>query len=199
MSPSRKAFTLVELLVVIAIIAMLLGMLLPAIQAARESARKTQCINNLKQIGLGLQNFHDTRKVFPSGYQSTPGGAMGTADANGDAGPGWTCLFQILPFLEERNVQQSFNQKLPSWDPANAAAAKMRVATYICPSVSGDSTTYVVKDSSDNQLAEFSRSHYVANSGTRDLWTNPTPDLSGIANGPLYRNSRTRIDRKSVV
>ncbi len=193
----RKAFTLVELLVVIAIIGVLVAMLLPAIQAARETARRGQCGNNLKQMGLALHNFHDVRKQFPSAYQATPGGVMGAADANGDAGPGWTCLFQILPYLEEANTRQAFNQNLPCWDPANAVPAKQRLATYVCPSVTDGSITYQVKDAGGVTLAEFSRSHYVANSGQLDLWDNPAADLSSFANGPLYRNSRTRM--KDVV
>ena len=190
---SRFGFTLIELLVVIAIIGSLVAMLLPAVQSARESARRTQCANNLKQLGLALHEFHDARLLLPSAYESTPGGAMGAADVNGDAGPGWTCLFQILPFLEEGNTADAFNRQLPAWDPANAAAAVQRVATFLCPSVSDDSPTYEVTDESGTRLAEFSRSHYVANSGESDLWENPAVDLSKVATGPFYRNSRTRL------
>ena len=89
-----RGFTLVELLVVIAIIGILVALLLPAIQAAREAARRTQCNNNLKNIGLGLQNYHDTYKVFP----------MGICRATGPnrRGPSW--WYGTLPFMEQRNI-----------------------------------------------------------------------------------------------
>ena len=195
MRVTRKAFTLIELLVVIAIMGLLVALLLPAVQAARETARRIQCANNQKQIGLGLQNFHDSRKYFPSSFQSTPEvPGMGPADAtSGDAGPGWTFLMQIAPFLEEQNLQQQFNLKLPAWDPANANAAKARVALFRCPSVSDDSTTYNVVNNSGNTLAVFAHGHYVASAGRVDCWNVPNRDLTTIADGALFRNSRLRI------
>ena len=107
-------FTLVELLAVIAIIGVLVALLLPAVQAARESARRMTCSSHLKQIGLAMLNHHEARRFFPSAYMSTPGGVMGQASVDGDAGPGWTCLFQILPYVEETSLARQFNENAPS-------------------------------------------------------------------------------------
>lgn len=98
MRRSKQGFTLVELLVVIAIIGVLVALLLPAIQAAREAARRTQCNNNLKNLGLALQNYHDTYKVFPMGAMPARVGATGGPVL----GPSW--WYGILPFIEQRNI-----------------------------------------------------------------------------------------------
>ena len=127
MSPnSRRGFTLVELLVVIAIIGVLVVLLLPAVQAARESARRSQCTNNLRQIGLALHTYHDMFRLFPPSYLIVPGGggAMGPPDPdNGDAGPGWTALMLILPQIEQSNLYNAFDLNNTAWSPKNAAAA----------------------------------------------------------------------------
>src|ERR1700743_2336679 len=103
----RRAFTLIELLVVIAIIGMLVALLLPAVQAARESARRSQCCNNLKQIGLALQNYESFRKYLPAAYVSQ-------YTANGtDTGPGWGWSALILPMLEESGLSGQLNFNLP--------------------------------------------------------------------------------------
>lgn len=93
----RRGFTLVELLVVIAIIEILVALLLPAIQAAREAARRTQCLNNLKNISLALQNYHDTYKVFPQAATNLRG-----AGPSNRMGPSW--WYGIFPFIEQRNM-----------------------------------------------------------------------------------------------
>src|SRR5271166_1050306 len=94
--PLRKAFTLIELLVVIAIIALLVGLLLPAVQKVREAAALAQCANQLKQIGLACQNYHDGHKQFPPGYLASAPYMDGATDTS----PGWGWAAFLLPYLE---------------------------------------------------------------------------------------------------
>src|SRR5262245_23131329 len=101
----RPAFTLVELLVVMAIIGVLIALLLPAVQAARESARRSQCKNNLKQIGLALHNYESARRSFPPGFVSKSDVENGPG-----TGPGWGWASHILPYLEESSVHIDFTR-----------------------------------------------------------------------------------------
>jgi prepilin-type N-terminal cleavage/methylation domain-containing protein len=132
----RPAFTLVELLVVIAIIGILVALLLPAVQSAREAARRMQCGNNLKQLGLGLQNYHDTYKSFPMAnfVYSNP------TTSNINMG---TWAIAVLPFIEQSTLYDQYNRNVP---PANefGAAGQANVAliqtilpAFICPSAVG--------------------------------------------------------------
>jgi len=135
-----QGFTLIELLVVIAIIAVLIALLLPAVQSAREAARRAQCTNNMKQIGLALANYESSTGAYAMGYAQRaywdPTNKCGTA---GDSGWGnWSVHAQILPYLEQGPVYQGLNFMIGSDDNVdsftNATVRKTRVASFLCPS-----------------------------------------------------------------
>ena len=127
MKHSRQAFTLVELLVVIAIIGVLVALLLPAVQAAREAVRKTQCLNNLRQIGVGLHNHHDTRGRFPSFFTNHSGNASRIADA----GKGANWLVQLLPFLEQDALYNAWDLSIA---PNQNTGRSTEIDIFQCPS-----------------------------------------------------------------
>lgn len=116
-----RGFTLIELLVVIAIIGLLIALLLPAVQAAREAARRSQCANNLKQIGLALHNYHDVQNAFPN---SDSGGSISRASA----------FTPILPYLEETPAYSLYDFSLGNSDPPNMQVVSQRLSVYLCPS-----------------------------------------------------------------
>ena len=119
----RPGFTLIELLVVIAIIAILVALLLPAVQQAREAARRTQCKNNLKQIGIALHSYHDVYKTFPPAY---------IPDEDGKPMHSWRVL--ILPFIEQQALYEQYDFNEP-WDgPNNSQLANVVISVYQCPS-----------------------------------------------------------------
>jgi type II secretory pathway pseudopilin PulG len=130
----------VELLVVIVIIGVLVGLLLPAVQAAREAARRIQCSNNLKQMGLALHNYESTYRTFPPGFISRVTGTWpgGGNDPIPEAGPGWSAFAMILPNMELGTLHSSINFGLPISAPANRSARSTKVPAYQCPSDSWD-------------------------------------------------------------
>jgi prepilin-type N-terminal cleavage/methylation domain-containing protein len=132
----RKAFTLVELLVVIAIVGILVGLLLPAVQAAREAARRIQCTNNLKQMGLALHNYEATHRTYPPGFISRVTGVWSGRgnDPIPEAGPGWSFFTLILPNMELGSLHQSIQFGLPITDPIHQTARSTRIPGYQCPS-----------------------------------------------------------------
>lgn len=130
-------FTLVELLVVIAIIGILIALLLPAVQAAREAARRSQCTNNLKQIGIAMHNYHDTHKTFPPGFVD---GRLGAIPTNTRPFWGWGVV--IMPFLELGSLHEGLNASrhpsgelsIPAGDVARMELLASRLSAFICPS-----------------------------------------------------------------
>lgn len=132
----RGGFTLVELLVVIAIIGILVGLLLPAVQAAREAARRMQCANNLKQIGLALHNYEGAHKRFAPGFVSRVTGTWSGVgnDPVPEAGPGWSVFAMILPNMELASLHQSIQFGVPITAAVNQVARSTRVSSYQCPS-----------------------------------------------------------------
>lgn len=169
----RRAFTLIELLVVIAIIGILVSLLLPAVQAARESARRTQCNNNLKQIGLGFHMHHDTQSAFPSGGLSwTSDRAMnisGTPENYKAQTWGWA--YQILPFVEAINVWQT---------PKSIDAAGSIVPVYSCPTLRPPTLyQYNGTPAGKHYLMD-----YVGNGGTYGGWWAFDKSINSL-DGPL--------------
>lgn len=199
---ARQAFTLVELLVVIAIIGILVGLLLPAVQQAREAARRMQCSNNLKQIGLALHNYESTYQILPAGCNGLPSAGGTSFD-----GHGWTWHASILPFLEQTNLYNAVQGpdgmgnelgSTTSGKPLIVRATKLSV--FWCPSQ---------PDVSDGpQKGGYQPSNYNGHMGTRigngnddcictgianlsDMMSKPWGCMNG--NGVFYVRSRTRF------
>ena len=124
----RAGFTLIELLVVIAIIGILIGLLLPAVQAVRESARRTTCLNNLRQVSLATQNYLATRQHLPPSFEIKSGTVI-----SGNNGS-WSIHGRLLPYIEGGNAFDLVNLNI-AWDAQTATGVPiMRIPLYLCPS-----------------------------------------------------------------
>lgn len=165
----KKAFTLVELLVVIAIIGILVALLLPAVQAARAAARRTQCQNNMKQIGLSLMNYHDTNGEFPPSSQwpiddeGRPEGAGSTSSNKHQAN--WVIL--SLPFMEEQPLYDSFDLSKPIPSAINAIPRSQSIAGMLCPEDSYNVEPFMggTAAATNHLNSNWARGNYGANGG----------------------------------
>ena len=141
MTRKKAGFTLIELLVVIAIIAVLIALLLPAVQQAREAARRTQCRNNMHQIGLAFHNYHDTYNFWPAATYKTY--LQSSSTVCGFRGWGTT----LLPALDQTNVYNLYNFNIPYYATANQAATQTFLPVFKCPSSPGKNVVTQVYDS----------------------------------------------------
>ena len=172
----QHGFTLVELLVVVAIIAMLVLLLLPAINAARESARQSTCLSNVRQIGLAMANFESATSYYPPSWSEPVDGT----------GAGWSIHGRLLPFLEEKVVGDRINFR-EGYDAAplfeGEKLSSVRIAPYLCPSEKHDETRY------SSGVAEHYPLNYAFNLGEWFVWDPATGDGGS---GMFYPNSSVR-------
>jgi len=181
----RAGFTLVELLVVIAIIGVLVALLLPAVQAAREAARRAQCNNNLRQLGLALHNYHDVNQWFPMNYRPVAGGTYSWMQA-------------ILPFIEQQNMYSQLTLGGTVALANNTQVANTPIKTYRCPS-DGLLKNGLLSGASDGGGTKAA-TNYKANAGAYWIWTivNTTnvrwPENASLNAPPLGPNSLTFCD-----
>jgi len=174
-----RGFTLVELLVVIAIIGLLIALLLPAVQAAREASRRTQCRNNLKQLGIACQSYSNAKKVLPPGYVASAGT---TADATT---PGWGWAAYLLANLDELPLYQQIDFAQPL---ENQSAIQVRIPVLLCPSDNPAGAPFEVTDDALKVICMAAPASYAATVGSD---ASEVDDM--VCNGVFYRNSRTRM------
>jgi prepilin-type N-terminal cleavage/methylation domain-containing protein/prepilin-type processing-associated H-X9-DG protein len=179
-----SAFTLVELLIVVALLGVLVGLLVPAMQKAREAANRNTCQNNLRQIAAALHNYHDEQGAFPAGYIASGPYVDGATDTS----PGWGWGAMILPYVELGRVYEALNLSLPIEAPENARAVKTVLSVYRCPSDVWPTDTFPINDGLGNTLATVAPSSYAGCVGNDE---SEVTDSAG--NGVLFRNSSVRM------
>ncbi len=193
----RRAFTLIELLVVIAIIAVLIALLLPAVQQAREAARRTQCKNNMKQLGLAMHNYHDTFLAFPP-LEVQDAGFLSNVDTGGSS-PGWSgprstwgsysgnWITLTLPYIDQAPLYNQFNFSTTA--DANSALVVLPLKHLLCPSNPFGAGT---------QINGSTPTHYFAMQGANaggleneNFWT--SKNISSTNAGIFFHSSNTRM------
>ncbi|MEW4565894.1 DUF1559 domain-containing protein [Bremerella sp. JC770] len=184
-SSSRRAFTLVELLVVIAIIGVLIALLLPAVQQAREAARRMQCSNNLKQIGLGLHNYHDTFRTFPYGGTVVSGVNWGAGGSTGQGLFNWRSF--ILPFIEQGVIVDQMKSEMGTSPDFVAGAGTAAWATKVEGLSAAQTTLDAFQCPSD---AGASKDSLAITWGNMPHFTGPIASYYGSA-GPTATGSTT--------
>jgi prepilin-type N-terminal cleavage/methylation domain-containing protein/prepilin-type processing-associated H-X9-DG protein len=157
----RVGFTLVELLVVIAIIGILVSLLLPAVQAARESGRRTQCNNNIRQIGVAMQNYHDSNGLLPTGAMPPTAAAPATSNELS-----WHVL--ILPFMEQKGLHSEFNLNASGY-LANIAQGLIQPKFYVCPSAPRSIHMSLSSPGEDSGGKQTYTAHYYGIMGPKGL------------------------------
>ena len=181
MRRTRPAFTLIELLVVIAIISVLIGLLLPAVQKVREAATSLGCKNNLHQMGVACQTYHDANQVLPPGYRAT----MPYVDGVGDTSPGWGWQAYLLPYLDQDPLYRRIDFRQPlQYSPAIQQVVKV----YLCPADTAPSGTFQITDATGTPVCYAAPSSYAATVGPD---ANDVADPTGL--GVFYRNSQTKM------
>ncbi|MEI8020689.1 MAG: DUF1559 domain-containing protein [Schlesneria sp.] len=179
---ARKGFTLIELMVVIAVIAVLVALILPTIQQARDTARRTQCKNNLRQIGLALQNYCDIYGRFPPGY-------VASSDTTATT-PGWGWGAMILPQMDQFPLFGIIDFSLPIEHPLNSAPIATRLPTFLCASDIVPNGTFTITNAATGKLVQTGPSSYVGCVGNE---SSSVDDNVNPGNGMLFRNSSVRF------
>jgi type II secretory pathway pseudopilin PulG len=187
---SRSGFALLECVIVLIIIVLSAALFLPATRSGRQAARRTQCKNNLKQIGLALHNYLDNFQVFPPGYVSGPIGTESSAPiVDGPSGFAWQS--SILPYLDQGPQYNRINFNIPSWDPRQQPTVSASLSVYLCPSASNRESSVLLRRHDLGEPVTYGRSHYVGNAGKVAPWllSRPAEDWNEVASGILFRNS----------